>query len=261
MSQTLHNLELIEGFLSKPQYRRPIIAIDGPAGAGKSTVARLLAKQLRFLLIDTGALYRSVAYEAIQSDIQMNSGKDLARLALDLNLKFGEVFLHDNGTLKQKIFVDQKDYTDCIRTPQVAMVASKISGNAELRSALLDKQRLFGEKGGIVMEGRDIGTVIFPAAEIKFYLEASVESRAHRRLKEHQIAGRPYELQQVLEEIKRRDHQDMSREVAPLKKADDAILVDSTDKTLDEVVGNMSNVILEYYRTQKMGSINEVNPS
>lgn len=237
----------------------PIVAIDGPAGAGKSTAARLLAYKLGFILIDTGALYRSLALQAFDKGIELSNETALAELCKTLSFQFGSLdrpqSQHDfenEGDIKTPklhVYCNGIDVTDSIRSPELGMAASNISKLSKVRDALLQVQRNFGNEGGIVMEGRDIGTVIFPQAELKFFLTASVESRATRRWKELQAAGVGITLEQVKKETENRDHQDSSRPIAPLKQAADAILVDSSNKSLEEVVNEMFQVVRKYLST------------
>jgi cytidylate kinase len=238
--------------LSSPSKRLPIVTIDGPAGAGKSTAARWLAFTLNFKLIDTGALYRSLALQAIEKNVPLDDGKKLAELCNKLKFQFGNLELPanaDKDAIPQlRIYCNEIDVTESIRTPEMGMAASNVSKLPEVRNALLQVQRDFGAEGGIVMEGRDIGTVIFPKANIKFYLEASIESRAARRKLELEQAGVNLSLEQILNETKMRDEQDMNRKTAPLKKAEDAISIDSTSKSFDEVVTEMASKVRDYLR-------------
>lgn len=226
--------------------RLPIVAIDGPAGAGKSTAARLLAQQLGFTLVDTGAIYRCLALVAMERSISLKDGPALAALAGSLQFRFGSLekpHIDDEGRPaipKLHVYCNGLDMTDSIRAPELGMAASNVSKLAEVREALLEVQRSFGREGGIVMEGRDIGTVIFPGAELKFFLTATVESRAQRRCEELNLAGIHAELETVVRETRARDEQDMSRSVAPLREADDAIRIDSTSRKLTEVVDEMA---------------------
>ncbi|NCN27078.1 (d)CMP kinase [bacterium] len=232
----------------------PIIAIDGPAGAGKSTAARLLASQLGFILIDTGAIYRSLAMQAMEAGIGLDEEVALADLCRSLKFQFGSLenthHLDKNGLNipRLHVYCNSVDVTDAIRSPELGIAASNVSKLPMVRKALVEVQRKFGDQGGIVMEGRDIGTVIFPKAQIKFFLTASLESRAQRRLEELQVAGVEKALEQVIKETKMRDDQDRNREVAPLKQAEDALLIDSTDCSLPEVVGKMNRVVRDFLK-------------
>lgn len=234
--------------------RLPIVTIDGPAGAGKSTAARWLAYTLGFKLIDTGALYRSLALQAIERGISLDDEAALAELCSKLKFQFGNLELPPNAdkdSIPQlRIYCNGIDVTESIRTPEMGMAASNVSKLPAVRNALLQVQRDFGIEGGIVMEGRDIGTVIFPQADVKFYLEASVESRAKRRQMELEQAGAKLSLEQVLKETKARDDQDMNRKIAPLKKADDAIPIDSTSKSFEEVVTDMAHKVRSFLKKE-----------
>jgi CMP/dCMP kinase len=217
---------------------RPIVAIDGPAGAGKSTVARRLADALAYVLVDTGAMYRSVALAAKRAGVDWSDGKRLAALAEDLLEKKALGFERDPG-LGVRVKLSGEDVSDAIRTPDIAQGASVVSAHGEVRSVLLELQRLAGREGGVVLEGRDIGTVVFPDAEVKFFLTASAEIRASRRHAELVAKGQSASFEETLADVKRRDAQDEGRAVAPLKRADGAILVDSSHLTFEETVTSM----------------------
>lgn len=237
-------LKLVKDDAANTEARLPIVAIDGPAGAGKSTAARLLAYRLGFLLIDTGALYRVLALKALEQDVALGNGPALAELALRLEIQFGKLEIRHEGEIPRlPIFCNGADVTDAIRVPELGMAASNVSKLAEVRDALLALQRKYGDTGGIVMEGRDIGTVIFPDAEVKFFLTASVESRARRRWDELTLAGADIALEQVIRETRMRDDQDSNRPIAPLKQARDAALIDSTSRSLDDVVQEMASTV------------------
>jgi cytidylate kinase len=222
------------------------VAIDGPAGAGKSTAARLLAQQLGFTLVDTGALYRCLAFVALERNISLKDGPALAALAGGLKFQFGSLEKPHVGAdgqpviPKLHVYCNSVDMTDSIRTPELGMAASNVSKLPEVREALLDVQRSFGREGGIVMEGRDIGTVIFPEAELKFYLTASVESRAKRRWEELKAAGLDREYETVVRETRARDEQDMNRAIAPLREAPGSVHIDSSSRDLLAVVNEMA---------------------
>jgi CMP/dCMP kinase len=213
---------------------RPIVAIDGPAGAGKSTVARRLAAELGFLLVDTGALYRCVALAAKSEGVQYTDAARVSEIAHGLVSRGAIQWLPDG------MLLDGRDVSKDIRTPDVAMGASTVSAHPEVRAALLDLQRQAGAKGGVVLEGRDIGTVVFPNAEVKFYLTAAAEVRAKRRHDELVIKGNAPSLAETLADVIRRDEQDTKRAVAPLRVADDAVVVESTGMTADDVVATMA---------------------
>ena len=212
---------------------RPIVAIDGPAGAGKSTVAKRVANALGFVLLDTGALYRAVALAAKRGGVDVKDANRAGALAEDLARR------HAIRLEPEKVTLDGDDVTRDIRTPDMGMDASTVSAHPAVRKALLDMQRSAGEAGGIVAEGRDIGTVVFPDAEHKFFLTASAEVRAKRRYEELVAKGQKVTEEETLAEVKRRDAQDEGRVVAPLKPAPDAELLDSSSMHVDAVVDHV----------------------
>ncbi|MCX7612408.1 MAG: (d)CMP kinase [Ignavibacterium sp.] len=211
-----------------------IIAIDGPASSGKSTTAKLLAEKLGYLYIDTGAMYRAITLMALRNNI-VNNHEEIIKLArnLDIELKF------ENGQIS--VFVDGVDVSEDIRSLEVSNNVSPISKIEEVRKILVEKQRLMGKNGGVVMEGRDITTVVFPNADVKIFLTATIDERAKRRVKEYHSKGIDIDFEKVVENIKERDRIDSSREVSPLKKSDDAIEIDTSYLTIDQQV----NAILE----------------
>jgi cytidylate kinase len=218
---------------------QPIVAIDGPAGAGKSTVARRLAEALGFVLVDTGALYRAVALAALKAGVVRQDAEAVGALAQSLVERRAIGFERD-ATRGLRVRLDGEDVTDAIRTPDVGMGASTVSAYKPVRDALLDLQRQAGRAGGVVLEGRDIGTVVFPDAEVKFFLTARVDVRARRRFDELTAAGAHATFEETLADVKRRDEQDTSRAIAPLRQAPDAVLVDSSDIAADEAVALMA---------------------
>ena len=213
--------------------RRIVVAIDGPAGAGKSTVTKRLARELGYALLDTGALYRTVALVGERQGVSWDDEAGLAQVARDLDVDF-----HFEGDVN-RVTVGGDDITEAIRSPHISEGASVVSALPGVRTALLDLQRRLGAAGGVVAEGRDIGTVVFPGAEAKFFLTASAEVRARRRCDEMQAAGREVDFQSTLEEIRIRDDRDSNRAVAPLSQAQDALRVDSSEMGIDEVVALM----------------------
>jgi CMP/dCMP kinase len=217
--------------------RRLVVAIDGPAGAGKSTTARLLAERLGYDLLDTGAIYRVMALLSRRAGVSWHDGPALAAFADGLDLRFKL-----EGTLNRVLVADE-DVTKEIRTPEMSDGASRVSALPEVRAALLELQRRLGAQGGVVVEGRDIGTVVFPDAGAKFFLTASADERARRRVAELQAAGRPADLATTLAEMQQRDERDSTRAAAPLKQADDAIAIDSSTLTVDEVVTKMATIV------------------
>lgn len=216
----------------------PIVAIDGPAGAGKSTIARRLAEALGYVLVDTGAMYRSVALVAVRAGVPLEDQARVASLAHEIVAKKSLSFERD-PILGVRVWLSGEDVSEAIRTPEISQGASVVSAHPPVRAALLDLQRMAGAKGGVVLEGRDIGTVVFPEAEVKFFLTASAEIRARRRYEELVARGSRVSFEETLADVVRRDAQDESREVAPLKPAPAAILIDSSGRSIDELVARM----------------------
>jgi cytidylate kinase len=242
---------------------RVLVAIDGPAGAGKSTVARRVAERLGFVLVDTGALYRVVALAATRAGVALGDpeavGALAEQLAGDRRIRFEPpaptppVTSNDpsvdgapstvGGGSGVRVVLDGEDVSQGIRTPVVSLAASQVSAHPRVRAALLDLQRQAGEKGGVVLEGRDIGTVVFPDAEVKFFLTANATERATRRQRELNEKGTEISFADTLAEVVRRDRADSERPVAPLRRADDALLVDSSGRDIDDVVAEMVEVV------------------
>ncbi len=215
---------------------RPVVTVDGPAGAGKSTVSRQLAARLCFIYLDTGALYRAVAYSLVHKGHSRNE-QGLVDICKDVRVELKDMA----GQLH--VFVDDEDVTAKIRTEEIGILASKISAGPTVREALLSTQRDIAVNGGIVAEGRDMGTVVFPEAEIKFFLDASVKERAKRRYRELIGRGESTSLQDVECDIILRDRQDRERAVAPLRIPRDATIIDSTDKTIPQVIDLMIGIV------------------
>jgi cytidylate kinase len=213
--------------------RELIVAIDGPSAAGKSTAGTRVAKRLGYLYIESGAFYRALAWKVRELGVDPSDHAALKRLSETTVI---EVVRRPEGA---RILVDQRDVTDQLRTPEMSRIAAQIASNPVVREPMLRLQRSMAKDGGVVMEGRDIGTVVFPEADVKFYLDADTTVRGDRRYKELCAKGMDVELQATIDEIVARDRKDMNRAVAPLRKADDAIAVDSTGLTLDEVVDTM----------------------
>ena len=201
------------------------IAIDGPAGAGKSSVSMLVAESLGYSYVDTGAIYRSVAY-AMGNDVKIEDEDKIRAILENFDLSFKMI----DGL--NHVYLNGKDITSYIRTEKVSMTASTVSSLPFVRAALLELQKQLGRQGGVVMEGRDIGTVIMPDAELKIFLVASPKNRAKRRLGDLEKKGVKITLKELIEEIKKRDKQDSERKIAPLKQADDAVLLDNTEMDL-----------------------------
>lgn len=207
--------------------KRLIIAIDGPAGAGKSTIARRLAARLGLVNIDSGAMYRAVALRALREGVPLDDPAGLEELARRIEIAL--------ETGKDRILVDGEDVTEAIRAPEISEAASKVSAVAEVRRALVEKQRRLGAAGGVVMEGRDIGSVVFPDAELKIYLDASPRVRAERRLAELRQKGVETTLEEVEREMRARDHRDSTRADSPLVRPPGAVYLDTTHLTPDQV--------------------------
>jgi cytidylate kinase len=214
---------------------RPIVAIDGPAGAGKSTVSRSVADALQFVLVDTGAMYRAVALAARRVGVDWTDAALVGPVAKSLVARGGLTLVADRERgVRVELFGE--DVSDEIRSPEMGLGASAVSVHPEVRDALLDLQRQAGRDGGVVLEGRDIGTVVFPDAEAKFFLTARPEVRARRRYDELVARGQAVSFEQTLKEVVGRDTQDETRAVAPLRPAVDATVVDCSDRTVDEIV-------------------------
>lgn len=225
----------IDDLFQKPM-KQLIITIDGPSGAGKTTVSRILAHRLGYRYIDTGALYRGVALAAISSGLRPDDDKGLEKLCDTLKMNF----VRDEKGLR--LVLNDSDITDQIRTPDITMFASAVSARPVVRNFLLNLQRNLGKEKGVVFEGRDMGTVVFPNADVKFFLDASQKTRAQRRYKEFKSVN-PQSFEAVERDMRHRDKNDSTRNLAPLKPAEDAIHIDSTDLTIETVVDRMMTVI------------------
>ena len=216
------------------------IAIDGPAGAGKSTIAKRLAKELGYYYVDTGAIYRTVAYFMDLLGIAPKDVDGVTRYIDELTI---EIEYDEEG--QQHMIMNGMDVTGDIRTPDISQKASLISAHAVVRDMLLDMQRDVARKHNVIMDGRDIGTVVLPRANVKIFLTASAEVRAQRRHLELQAKGSKDSFEKVLAEIKQRDHQDSTREIAPLKQAKDALLVDTSNMDIDAVIAEIRRIVTE----------------
>ncbi len=211
------------------------IAIDGPAGSGKSSVARRVARVLEYLYLDSGAMYRALALKALRRGVFLDDETQLEELAEDTQIELqAPTPQQERAGSKNNVFLDGADVTDAIRTGDVAQAASRLATIAGVRHVLVAEQQRAGAGGGVVMEGRDIGTVVFPKAELKIFLDASPEVRAERRWKEHQEKGDDMTVFQVLEEVRQRDKRDRERKVSPLVRAKDAVIVDNTAMDIEE---------------------------
>lgn len=216
--------------------RKLTIAIDGPAGSGKSSVARVVAQRLGYLYLDSGAMYRALALKALEErGVALMPDGELEQLARETRIELRPVpsTLHD-PTVHNRVLLDGVDVTQAIRTQEVAQAASRVATVSGVRAVLVAQQQRAGAEGGVVMEGRDIGTVVFPSAELKIFLEATPEARAERRWKEHSEKGETLRLEEVVEEVRERDRRDMERKVSPLVRAADAVLVDNTAMDVEE---------------------------
>ena len=214
--------------------RKKIIALDGPAGAGKSSVSKMVAKRLNCTYLDTGAMYRAITYEALKRNI--SEEKEIVQMVENLNMDIcaKEDTMH--------VFIDGEDITQYLRTSEVSSNVSRVSAFQGVRNAMVKLQRKVAEKGNAVLDGRDIGTVVLPDADLKIFLTTSVHTRALRRYKE--LKDTDTTLERIEEEIKRRDNLDMTRKISPLRKADDAILLDNSDLTLEET----ADKIISYWK-------------
>ena len=215
----------------------PVITIDGPGGTGKGTISQLLARDLGWHYLDSGAVYRVLAYAAKQQEIALDDTYSLAKLATHLNINF---FTEEKITVP-RILLNNQDITDTIRTEQYGNLASKIGASMQVRQALLERQRAFRQWPGLVTDGRDMGTVIFPDAPLKIFLEASIEERARRRYLQLKEKAINVSLGALYDELKERDLRDKERPVAPLKPAEDAIIIDTTHISIDEVLQAIKN--------------------
>ena len=202
------------------------IAIDGPSGAGKSTIAKLVAKKLAIDYIDTGAMYRAVGLKMLRLGIPMEENETLQNMLDETDVDFSN----------ERVYLDGEDVSDLIRTQEISKAASDCSAFAIVRRKLVELQQAMGKRKSVIMDGRDIGTVVLKDAEYKFYLTASAEERAMRRFKELQAKGSTDTYEKVLEDVNARDYNDMHRAVTPLRQAEDAVLIDSTHMSIDEVV-------------------------
>jgi cytidylate kinase len=219
--------------------KKPVITIDGPAGAGKSTVSRLLAKKMNLVYLDTGAMYRAVALQAKRMDIPFTDGKTLYEMCENMNIHF------KGDGRDSAIFIGDEDVSAEIRMPEMDMLSSSVSAVMEVRKAMTSLQRKIGENGGLVAEGRDMGTVVFPGADFKFFITATPEIRARRRYAERIERNENVKREDVEADIRKRDEQDQSRKLAPLKPAEDAVIIDTTEigieQVLELILGSVGN--------------------
>ena len=209
------------------------IAIDGPAGAGKSTIAKALAKRLGFIYVDTGAMYRTMALELLRKGISPEDVPAMEQACQDVEISIA----YEEGS--QQVYLNGENVSSLIRREEVGNMASVSAANGKIREKLVDLQRQMAARENVVMDGRDIGTCVLPQADVKIYLTASVHTRAMRRYKEYLEKGQKVDLQQIEKDIEKRDYQDMHRDISPLKQAEDAVLLDSSDKGIEEVIDAM----------------------
>ncbi len=210
-----------------------IVAIDGPAGSGKGTITKLVGEKLGLINIDTGAMYRCVTVYMLRNNIKLNEKEKVKKMLKEINIEFKS----------EKVYLNQEDVTNEIRKTEVNNLVSQVSHLIEIRENITNLSRKVADGKEVIMEGRDIGTNVFPNADVKIYLDASPEERANRRLKQNQEKGIESSYQEILENIKFRDNNDKSSNVAPLKQAEDAIYIDSTNMTIEEVVNKVIDVI------------------
>ena len=210
------------------------IAIDGPSAAGKSTIAKRLAKKMNYIHLDTGAMYRCIAYKALQENIDLQDEENISKMIDRTAIRL---------TAQGQVFLDEKEMKDLIRTNEVSMATSKVSQLKTVREKLVERQQKMAEDKGVIMDGRDIGTVVLPNAEVKIFLTASAEARAQRRYDENVSKGISSDYEQLVREIAQRDKQDTERKNSPLRKADDAVCVDSSNMSIDEVVETIEALV------------------
>ena len=216
-----------------------IIAIDGPSGVGKSTLSKLLSRELGYLNLDTGAMYRTVAFAASRQGIDANDYDALHKLCENIVIEFAR----SDG--EERVLLNGEDVSSDIRTPEISLLTAAVAACPEVREAMVARQRELGAEGGVVLEGRDIGTVVFPNAEVKFFLKASAEVRGQRRFLELQAKGVGVGLARTIAEVKARDNADINRSTSPLKQAEDAVVIDTSELDISQVLTQMLAVIEE----------------
>lgn len=218
--------------------KKIVVAIDGPAGAGKSTIAKMVAEKIGYAYIDTGAMYRSVAWKFLQTGHEFDE-EYIGMLSNTMIIMFKP------EASVNRVFVDDIEVTDAIRSAEVTALVSKVAAIGAVREAMVDQQRRMGESGGVLMDGRDIGTVVFPNAQLKIFLTATVEERAMRRYKELISKGQQVDLEQLKADIACRDKQDSERAISPLRQAEDAVYLDTSTMSIDEVAAFIENLVKE----------------
>ncbi len=226
-------------FVEKSKLKGRIIAIDGPAGSGKSTTAKLVAEFLDYVYLDTGAMYRALTYVAMKKNIAATDGTALAALAGALPLRF------EPSDGKNKVFIGDEEVTQQIRAPEITRLVSEISAHPDVRKAMVEKQKTIGKNGSIVAEGRDTTTVVFPYADLKIYMDASVTERARRRVLDMKAMGIDTTIEEQVKEINRRDGLDSGRKHSPLKRAEDAVVIDTTNLSIEDQVNRVIELLYE----------------
>lgn len=227
--------------------KKLVIAIDGPAASGKSTTSKLVAERLGYLNVDTGAMYRAITLKVLRSNIEPSDSDAIDKLVEDTSVRLEQM----NDQIK--VFLDNQDVTKDIRSPEVTAAVSAVSAIPKVRELMVRMQREIGKNGGVVLEGRDIGTVVFPDADLKIFMIANVDERAHRRQKDLERIGVQVNLEKLIEDINERDYKDSHRNLSPLKKAKDAIVLDTTNLTIDEQVDfivNKAKEMMKKYDSQ-----------
>ena len=217
-----------------------IVAIDGPSGVGKSTLSKLLSLDLGYINLDTGAMYRAVALASLRQGIDAKDHAALKQLCEKIVIEF------ERGEKDERVLLNGEDVSAQIRTPEISLLTASVAACPDVRQAMVERQRVLGADGGVVLEGRDIGTIVFPNAGVKFFLKASSEVRGQRRFLELQTTGVDVDLARTISEVQARDVADTSRKNSPLRQADDAIVIDTTDLNITQVLERMFTVIAEY---------------